>query len=1089
MKSLRRTILVFLFLLFLGAAGGGTYVYIVWSRSDEMLRQSVHEKLAEIAPGWNIAISEARFNLLLGQVHLYDVTVPGDDPAAPLLEMPEVVLVVDRDALTTPNPEIRRVRVIRPRVHLVRNVDGDWNFLRLPPLRNPMHAIPEFRWEQATVTVRLDQPNQGLVDQGLPLPGNTDSGKGTTLRFTDVGVAMIPSGKREFLIKTSGTVPFADEMTTEGTWNMADRSWSVKGAARQLRIDKPLLELAALLSPDVRGGMERLAATADKLEREAGFPVAGKSSAATAAGDDTRTVIFSAAANVQFRIAKWGHDKPTEHHLSLQVVQGEFDHPALRYPLTDLRSEAVLENGQVELKSLSAKSGGVQFRVDHARIQQEGELRPADFDVVVTDLPLDERLYRLLPTENRGVYDSVQPSGRIDARLHFEYNGHDRWDHEGEVTVRDCAASHVQFPYRVERINGTIKRTGELIDFKLAGQSGPQRINLRGRVKNPGPEAQALFYIEANGLPIDEKLRSACPRKFQDVIDRLKVQGELDGWVRLTRPAGLSQAITPYIKAKLRNGAVNLQDFPIPLAEVTGDFEGTPNDWVFKGFRGRQDVTELTWSGGFRNDDAGLPELELNFDVKNAACDRTLFAALPSEWQAVWTEINPQGMLRAAGRLEWNAGAPPRIRLDTELHNGKLALKSFPIPLDEVHAEISHADGIVTIKSLKGKYNEARFAASGSADFPEPGEWHLHLADMHIDDLEADGPFRKALPPGLKKVVGAFNPQGKLSILGTLDFRGKKKDGYEFPVTAAWSTETIYTGNTLTAGIDLKDMYGKARFTGTWDGSAIAGEGRIELDSVKVLGYQLAKVSGPVSIDDKQLIVGSKELVGAAEKRILNNSNRLTAQFIEGQIGLDAVVDLGDPMRYRASLTLQNGELKRYAQSYMSNNRKLAGLMNGWVDLQGEGTDRNRLSGAGRLVISPAALYDLPLIVAVFQALTLTPPKNTAFDQAQFVFDVRNSLVQFQKIDLVGDAIHLVGRGGVRFNGAVNLDFYSTAGRNQVPIPLVREIIKMGTTGWVGVKVGGTVQTPLTEIKPLPQIDATLRQLLGNFEPRGPSRR
>lgn len=1074
MKSLRRTILGILFLLFLGAAGGGTYVYIVWSRSDEMLRRSVHEKLAEIAPGWNIAIGEARFNLLLGQVHLYDVTVPGDDPSAPLLEIPEVVLVVDREALTTPNPEIRRVRAIRSRAHLVRNVNGDWNFLRLPPLRNPMHAVPEFRWEQTTFTVRVDQ---------------AEPGKETTLRISDASVAMIPSGKRQFLIRTSGTVPFADDVTTEGTWNMADRSWSVRGEARRLRIDRSLLQMTALLSPEFRNGLEQLAVSADQLERQTAAPVAAQAPGGMTPDDDSRSVTFSAAANVQFRVAKWGPDKPAEHQMSLQIVQGEFDHPAIRYPLSDLRGEIALDNGQVEIKSLSAKSGAVQFQVDHARIQQEGELRPADLDLIVTDLPLDDRLYRLLPVESRGVYDSVQPSGRVDARLHFEFNGRDRWDHDGEVTVRDCAASHVQFPYRVERINGTIKRTGELIDFKLAGQSGPQRINLRGRVKNPGPEAQALFDIEANGLPIDEKLRSACPPKFQQVIDRLKVQGELDGTVRLSRAAGRGNAILPFIKARLRNGALNLRDFPMPLVEVMGDFAGSPDDWVFKGFRGRQGITEVTWSGGYRNDEAGLPALDVYFDAKNATCDRTLFAALPVEWQTVWAELNPQGLLHAAGRLEWNAGMPPRIRLDAELTDGKLALRSFPLPLDDVQAKVGLAEGIVTLKSLKGRYNETRFTASGSADFPEPGEWHLHLADLHIDDLEADRPFRAALPLGMKRVVNAFNPRGKLSILGTLDFRGKKKDGYEFPVTAAWSTETIYTGNTLTAGIDLNDMYGKAFFTGTWDGSAIAGEGRIELDSVKVRGFQLTKVSGPVRIDDKQLIVGSKEMAGAGENKVVNNANRLTAQFIDGQIGLDADVELGDPMKYKASITLSNGELKRYAQSYMSNSRKLAGLMNGRIVLQGEGTDPNRLSGSGQLAISPAALYDLPLIVAIFQALTLTPPKNAAFDQAQFVFDVRNSRVLFQKIDLVGDAIHLVGRGGVRFNGAVDLDFYSTAGRNQLPIPVVREIIKMGTTGWVGVKVVGTVREPLTEIKPLPQIDETLRRLLGNFEPRGSSRR
>src|SRR5262249_7525993 len=122
---------------------------------------------------------------------------------------------------------------------------------------------------------------------------------------------------------------------------------------------------------------------------------------------------------------------------------------------------------------------------------------------------------------------------------------------------------------------------------------------------------------------------------------------------------------------------------------------------------------------------------------------------------------------------------------------------------------------------------------------------------------------------------------------------------------------------------------------------------------------------------------------------------RITARFIEGLLALDAVVSLGEPMRYRVRMTLSDGELKRYAQLYMPGNNKLAGRMNGSIDLEGEGVNPKRLTGTGKLVVSPAALYDLPVLVKVINALQLIPPDKKAFDKALFVFDIKDSMVHF----------------------------------------------------------------------------------------------
>jgi hypothetical protein len=615
---------------------------------------------------------------------------------------------------------------------------------------------------------------------------------------------------------------------------------------------------------------------------------------------------------------------------------------------------------------------------------------------------------------------------------------------------------------------------------------------MRGRIKNPGTDAQALFFIETDGLPLDEKFRAACPTRIQNVFELLGLDGDIEGTVRLTKHAGNDAGIVPHFQGNLRNGTIAYRGFRYPLSQVSCDFEGNLDEWTFTNFQGRQGSAQLALNGAFRQDEQGNPQLGLDFTARQVPCDRTLQSALPVDWQAVWAELSPQGTLDVGGHVAWSPATGLKLKLDGELSGGKLALRSFPLPLDDVHALVGFDEGRVLIKRLSGRREEMTLLVKeGWADFPDDGEWRLRLVDVKIDELDPGRSFRKALPTRLRAIIDSLDPRGRLSISGMLELRGKKDDAAaEYPVTAAWDTITVYSGNTMTAGIDLKEMHGEARFSGTWDGEAVHGEGRIDLKSVKVFDYHLTEVHGPVSIKGAQLIVGSIDAANRKDHRVVNNAQRLTARFIGGLIGLDAVVMLRELPSYKARITLTDGELQRYAQTYMLTNHKLSGAMNGWIDLQGEGTDPRRLSGAGQLVISRAALYRLPVLVAIFKVLSFVPVDDTAFDEARFMFSVGGGLVKFDHIKLVGNAINLYGGGTVRFSdGATNLDFLSTMGRNQFAIPLIREILNETTKGLVGVTVRGSIKNPVAEIRPFRQIQDGLRVLFGNLESRGGGRR
>jgi hypothetical protein len=1088
MKTVRKTIQWIFLLLLAGTAGGGGYAFYLWNQSDELLKQALLERIHELAPGWEVSISRARPDWW-GRIHVYELSLKSSDGFSPLLDVPEAILTVDREHLADPQPPIRHVRWIRPKVHLERDSQGVWNWQKLPPLNLLKNVLPEFHAEGMTIAaVFHDSP----------------TGNESATSFSDVNLQLIPRGAREFLVLAAAKFSHSDGISAEGNWQIDAGTFELKGKTRNLTIDGALSRLAAEFSPEYRAGLSRLDALLDqfaagaetdapRISSEPDEPPSGGAESGGAA-DPLSRMEFSAVGDAEFRLRRWRPGAELEYNVSYHVLRGEMKNPPVPFPLRELRGDLEFKNDQLVVRDVSARTGVTQVKIEQGRVLERGELRPADFDLEITGLALDDRIPRLLPPAMKRVFDDVRPTGEVDVRLHLEYNGHDRWDHDCDLVARNGTVSHKRFPYRIEQVEGTIKQRGDIVDVAMQGRAGTQRVNLAGRVKNPGDAAASVFVVKTAGIQIDERLRAACPPRYLRVIDQLRAQGELDGTVRFERAAGLDKPVVISVDARFRNGTVNCVPFPYPLSGVSGEFRGSGDKWDFENFVGRHGPAEVACHGDFRPNSEGRLELKLDFSLTGAMFDRQLLAALPEDAQNAWREFNPEGGLNVAGRIFWSPAHDGRVRLawlDAELSDAKLSLKSFPFSITDAAARI-HYDGVqANIESFYGRHDDTIFRVEGGlARYESDGEWRLRLDPVYVDDLEATPQFRRALPGQLSNIVDALNPRGKQSISGMLEFRGRCGGGY--PVTAAWRTVTVYSGTTINAGVDLRDIHGKAYFSGTWDGEVAVGEGRIEFNSLKVFDvFQLTGIKGPASINGTRLILGAPPGTRKAGARAEapDPAQHITAQFVEGLVALDAVVDLGTPMRYQVHMSLSDAELKRYAQLYMPGSNKLAGKMNGEIDLKGEGVNPKRLSGTGKLVISPAALYELPVIVQIFNVVQFIPPDKKAFDKALFVFDVKDCVVHFERIDLLGDAITLVGRGTVNFDGNVKMRFASRLGRRQFAIPVIHEVMSVMSKDWVGVEVQGTLKEPKTRIHSFQQIDEALRRLLGVFDARGPQRR
>ena len=159
--------------------------------------------------------------------------------------------------------------------------------------------------------------------------------------------------------------------------------------------------------------------------------------------------------------------------------------------------------------------------------------------------------------------------------------------------------------------------------------------------------------------------------------------------------------------------------------------------------------------------------------------------------------------------------------------------------------------------------------------------------------------------------------------------------------------------------------------------------------------------------------------------------------------------------------------------------------MNGKLTFSGKGPSPLSIVGQGYVDVTQAQLYELPVLVSVFTVPNLrTPADNKAFRYGFADFQMRQGIFDFTDIRLVGDTVSLVGRGFVGFAGEqerrIGFDFYTDA-RNRIPV--IGPLVGMIGSGWVRVRVDGTIDNSKAVMKPrVPILDEAFGGLIESLE-------
>ncbi|WP_166825030.1 hypothetical protein [Thalassoroseus pseudoceratinae] len=1097
---MRRTAKWAVGLLLLTLLSGGAFAYWMYTRTDELLVQKILEKQREVLPDWEVEIDRAHFDWHR-RIRIHNMSIRPRGRKEVVIRLPEVVVTINHEVFKKRQQiVVDRVRLIRPQLDLVRDAQGVWNWqelLRLPPSEKSM---PEWTIEQGQVFVRLDQ---------------ADGAQPGRIRLEKIAVQAIPSGKRQFRFHSEANVNEAGTLKTKGFLDIDAHRWSVTGRMENLVADGALLNLAAGTSPELRTQLAQVDKNlADAYTKLAGLPpspvrepfqVASREPAQSIphAGSSTDTPPPMSAArpvtvpdfglecalDMEFHLAKDSSIEEMEFRTLIEIQQGQISNPVLPFPLHDLSGEVYWDNRQVILRDLSARNGETRLQID-GLIQRQAMNTPARMEVRLTDLLLDERLRSRLPLEYRDKYDLIHPEGPINAEITLGTLDGRRWRIDQLLlTARGCKITNAKFPYPVERITGTLRQQNSDWVIDLVGHAARQPVVITGIIRSPSANSEVIVDVRAQRFPIDNRFLQAAPDGLRKMVESLHLTGWTDVDLRMHRPPGRDRKFELTIDARLSHCEIQPECFPYRLSEVSGQLthDSRTDRWSFDDFRGEHGAMTLTAQGAFGReslDDPGL--LQMSFQADKVPLDESLRRALPEKLRSLWDELRPNGQAEAYATLKWVPNGEMDVKLPyARVYGGALQLQAFPYLISDVETKFSATSTSVTIDSFVGKHDETFVRCEGWAKINDQGEWRLQLNDLHVDDLNPSRQFRRALPPDLRSVVEELDPQGLVSVSGQVQLASA--GGADAVIRSGWDLQFAFNGNRVTVGVDIEKLYGRIDYRGKWNGKDLLSEGRIDRCSCEVWGYQLMEAKGPFSVNGYRVTFGKPSLLQSTEVNV-PDEERLTAKAIGGLLLLDGEADVVDPVAWRLRAIMRNGDLEQYSKRYLPGVRSLRGVLNGWINLSNQTHDPNRIAGEGQVQIHPAALYEMPVIAQVFQAMTFTPPDREAFKHAFVDFDVAGEEFRLNEIDLVGDAITLRGQGSARMSGRLNIDFYSSLPKRQLarmrlPLPVVSNLVNGALDGltkdWVRVEVRGSTSAPEARMVPMPVVDDALKKFLG----------
>ena len=351
----------------------------------------------------------------------------------------------------------------------------------------------------------------------------------------------------------------------------------------------------------------------------------------------------------------------------------------------------------------------------------------------------------------------------------------------------------------------------------------------------------------------------------------------------------------------------------------------------------------------------------------------------------------------------------------------------------------------------------------GRVDVKDTGEFRLGITGLDVTNLRLDEGLRRQMPPEMAAAARRLDdrPVRLQADLG-LGWSGQPGDS----AWCKWENGlVILNDNKVEIGGDLGLDHVQGQFSpvrGSFDGRALALQGKLDLASVSILGQQVTALTAGVEIKE------GRATLDKIKGTILGGT-------LEGRItaGLKPTPD------YSLDLSVSEADLHQYARD-LKGHQTFKGLVSGFINVSGLGYDAHTITGRGLARVTQGDLGSLPVALRFINVMKFAKETRTAFDSADVAFQIHNGQTRIDPIRFFGNAFSLDGRGTLDVGGELDLKLRILAGRDAWHLPIFSDFTRELSGQILVVRVHGPVGSPSFKPEAIPLTGELFRRKAAN---------
>jgi hypothetical protein len=694
--------------------------------------------------------------------------------------------------------------------------------------------------------------------------------------------------------------------------------------------------------------------------------------------------------------------------------------------------------------AIAERAGGgvvrVSGRVD--TIRPSGE--DASVDIAAEGVAFTPDLRAALGTllrDDGALYDKFAPEGRADVRVAVRPRSELPGGWAVDIQLADAAMRWAGFPYRLDRLRGSVRARQDGVRFDLGGAHGAGSLRMRGFLPLEDEAWRQRGFdasVEVAGLAIDDDLRAAVAMLAPELGDpwrRSEATGRIDGHVAVWRD-------TPD-EPLAHESALTLQGVELALPAAPWRAHGLAGGIRIEGVGGGTRVDFDGVRGELRHP-AGPPsqlallgalvlgggELsaggeDLAFVVRGLALDDQLGASL-EELGALgvgtWRQLRPSGQVDLVCRHRRAGARVEPLQLSVALRGVRSDAPILPRPVERLTGELRIDGGELRFDELHGTLGGAAVTAADGLVRARPAPdlrteiaFTVRAAGVPIDDGFANlfaGPLQQAV---LRR-----------QLLGTADVEDLRL-GFAVPTAASTlPLSTTLAGRlrlhgldvTLGAGADslvvegIRGVVELAPSTIAGDGGGLRGA--LRGVALRVFGQPLEAIDAEFTAD-------------AAAIAIAGLDARLHGGFVrsgaEGQPAVRFVLpgDAEPDGSLQTNLAFTDVDVYGFLAATGWSKPTYSGLASGAVRVKRlAGADIVGAVGDGELRIVRADLGVVPLFTAIYAQLPAAD--RPRFDALDLAWQVADGAATFPRLEVRSSLLAARGAGRLDFDGYLDVE-------------------------------------------------------------------